>query len=364
MSISLRRHRILVVLISLLLFFKLFSLQASWVEKYYSTGVYLFLSRVERSLLGWLPFSFGDLLYIFAIGFLLYKVICFFKLLVNKELKKHLSLAFLLKYTRLVLAIYGVFLLFWGLNYYRLGIAQQINISLQPYTKDELFALTTRLQEQVNFYGEKIDSIDRDKYNHRNFLIDSSVAAYQRTADRFSFLSYKRPSLKSSLFSPIGQYIGFTGYYNPFTAEAQIKTSIPVFLKPFVATHEIGHQLGYAKENEASFVAYLACRESGNTNFLYSAYFELYKEAFFNCRETGDTAFINGLRKNLGKRFLYDAETLRQYLLKNKNPVEPLMSVFYDKYLKINNQPNGKATYNEVIAYLVAYMRKFGRSAI
>ena len=61
----------------------------------------------------------------------------------------------------------------------------------------------------------------------------------------------------------IGKYGGFLGYYNPFSGEAQVNTKVPAFIIPFTACHEIGHQLGFASESEASFVGYLAVR-SGN----------------------------------------------------------------------------------------------------
>jgi hypothetical protein len=37
---------------------------------------------------------------------------------------------------------------------------------------------------------------------------------------------------------------------------------------------------------------------------------------------------------------------------------------FYDGFLKMNNQPKGKETYNEVVAWLIAYMKRYGEEAI
>ena len=131
-----------------------------------------------------------------------------------------------------------------------------------------------------------------------------------------------------------------------------------------MVTHEIAHQLGYAKENEASFVAFLACKNSGDNNFLYSAYFEMYRDALFECRLTPNKEMTEMISKNIHPRVRWDIRDLRLYLLRNQNFIEPFMSGAYDSYLKLNNQPKGKATYNEVIAYLVAYMKKFGKAAI
>jgi hypothetical protein len=44
--------------------------------------------------------------------------------------------------------------------------------------------------------------------------------------------------------------------------------------------------------------------------------------------------------------------------------VEPFVSVFYDNYLKMNNQPKGNRTYNEVTSWLISYLKKYGAEAI
>lgn len=166
------------------------------------------------------------------------------------------------------------------------------------------------------------------------------------------------------MFSLVGHYIGFTGYYNPFTAEAQLNYTVPVFIRPFIVTHEIAHQLGYAKENEASFVAYLTCSRSGNNEFLYSVYFELFRNTIFELRKIGAEEQVRFLMQGLHPRAVADNRELEEYLLKNRNIVEPFFTTIYDRYLKLNNQPKGKATYNEVLLWLLAYLRSNGMNAL
>jgi hypothetical protein len=59
-----------------------------------------------------------------------------------------------------------------------------------------------------------------------------------------------------------------------------------------------------------------------------------------------------------------DNNELRQYLLRSANLIEPFVTSFYGEYLRLNNQPNGKYTYNEVVAWLIAYRKKYGNVAI
>jgi hypothetical protein len=50
--------------------------------------------------------------------------------------------------------------------------------------------------------------------------------------------------------------------------------------------------------------------------------------------------------------------------VKSENAVEPYISKFYDQFLKLNRQPKGTRTYNEVVAWLIAYQKKYGVEAI
>ncbi len=361
---ALLRDRLLFALVLLVITLKLFSLNAAWVEHWYSFGFYPVVSKLLRGLFGWVPFSVGDVLYILASVWLLIKVWKGINLWRRKRLKAHLSWALFRKHLKIILVVYLLFDLFWGLNYYRQGIEKQLGLKLERYSRDDLFTLTKQLHHQLNEYAAKTDSVERLHYNTNSFSFANGAEAYKKVKDSYAFLAYSPASIKASLFTPIGHWFGFTGYYNPFSAEAQLKTDIPVFLKPFVTTHEIAHQLGYAKENEASFVGYLACKASGNTDLLYSAYFDVYRDAVFQCLLSGGKGLVDSLRKNLHPRVKEDVQDLRLYNLNHQNFVEPLMSGAYDKYLKLNNQPNGHATYNEVVAYLIAYAKKFGLAAI
>ena len=56
-----------------------------------------------------------------------------------------------------------------------------------------------------------------------------------------------------------------------------------------------------------------------------------------------------------------DLDEWRRFILSHRNPVEPLITWLYGKYLKANQQPEGMRTYNEVIADLIAFYKKTGR---
>lgn len=360
---SLLRDCLLIILLTIAVLIKVFSLNSGWVENYYAFGLYPVISMALRTMLGWIPFSVGDILYMAAFIFFVLKAWKLIRILAKRKVKEFLSWILFRKYIRLVLWIYIVFNLFWGLNYNRQGIARQFGLKEEKYDPADLYELTKLLQQRLNYYAARVDSVKQLSLNNNKILFEEGVAAYKNAAKQYPFLLYRHPSIKPSIYASIGHYFGFTGYYNPFSGEAQLKTSIPVFIKPFVVCHEIGHQLGYAKENEANFSSFLAGRVSDNIEFRYSVYYDMYSYAM---RELFLYNYPCALELKLTEQeqVKKDNRTYREYLLKNRNTIEPVMSGMYDRYLRLNNQPKGKESYNEVVSWLLAYMKKYGRDAL
>lgn len=352
-----------VLLITLALLVKYASTQVIWVEENYSNGLYPIISRVQRALFGWIPFSVGDLFYLFLILVILFKTTQFLRYLVQKKIDRNYLLSGLKQLIFFFLFIYVFFYGLWGLNYSRQGIAYQLGLEVKPYNNQELDSLTGILRNRVNFYVETVNLEVRDSFNRKKILFENTTDAYLFLKGRFQYLEYSPQSIKPSLFSYLGNYLGFQGYYNPFTGEAQVNTSIPSVLEPFVSTHEVAHQLGYAKENEANFVGFLACRSFPSNVFRYSLYFDMFSYAISDLYRV-DSLRAEHYMKQLHPQARKDYEEVIRFYKKHKNPVDEVISTLYGYYLQANNQPDGKRTYNQVVAYLVAYFKKFGTEAL
>lgn len=254
--------------------------------------------------------------------------------------------------------LYLVFNLCWGINYNRKGIAYQTQITIKDYNADELKTINELLVEKVNLTklkssGSNLESISNDE------LFREAIRAYHNASDSFLFLKYDHPSVKSSIWGWLGNYLGYTGYYNPFTGEAQVNTTIPKTTQPFIVCHEIAHQLGYAKENEANFVAYLVCRQSNNESFKYAAYLDLFFYANRNLYAF-DSVSAKRCRNELNEFVKKDIKAIVAFNMAHKSKAEPIIAWMYDLFLKGNQQPQGMLSYEQVTAYLINYYRKFG----
>ena len=263
----------------------------------------------------------------------------------------------------LFLFMYVFFNLFWGLNYDRRGIAYQLKLEVKPYSLADLDTLTTVIQNRVNYYAAFVSEPQRDSFDKKSRLFSSACEAYEELGKKYPFLQYRPRSIKPSIYSYLGNYLGFQGYYNPFSGEAQVNTTIPRFLEPYVTAHEMAHQLGYAKESEANFVGFLACRSYPSNAFRYSVYFDIYNyaigEVFLR-----DTTLAKAFQEKRHPQLIKDIKEFRDFNKRYQNFIQDAVLWGYGYFLKANNQAAGTRSYNEVVAWLIAYYKKFGVEAL
>lgn len=332
----------------------LIALYTNWIEKIYSTHIYVAISFLLRILTGWLPFSVGDVLYGCFFLWLIFKIIQLFT-------RKPTWRKFLIAVRNLItkfLWVYMFFLLMWGLNYYRYGIGYQLNIIPDTYSTEDLKNTTAKLLMNLNNSARKLDSL-HFKYPGNNIIFNEAVAMYRNAQHQYPFLNYKHADVKPMLAGVVGNYSGFLGYYNPFTGEAQVNTDVPKFIIPFTTCHEMAHQIGYASESEASFVGYLAVKQNNQPLFNYSAYFDLFSYANGELFRR-DSVAAKQNAKLLDTLVKKDYAAYKKYLKDYQNPMEPLLTKLYGSYLKAHNQPKGINSYDEVVAWIVAYYKKYG----
>ncbi|MEO5783686.1 MAG: DUF3810 domain-containing protein [Ginsengibacter sp.] len=338
---------------------KIFSANSQWVEGLYSTEAYIVFSSFLRIIFGWMPVSVGDILYLLVIGWFIWKLWRFSAKLFRRKLTRKWFVKTAYKLVIIAMFVYIIFNIFWGINYNRKDIAVQLNLQVSKGDTTYLKTIEELLLQKVNTSKQALVNQHAD-YPSNKDLFKRAFACYKQTEKKYSFLSYQPKSVKSSMFGLIGNYFGFTGYYNPFTGEAQVNTKVPKFILPYTTVHEIAHQLGYAKEEEANFVGYLAATSSTDTLFHYSAYLDLFvyanRQLFFV-----DSVAAKDFAKQLLPEVKADIKEWREFLRRHKNPLEPIIRWAYGNYLRANQQPKGMTSYDEVIADLIAFYKKYGR---
>lgn len=356
-----KRVVVLTSLLVLCVLIHIFSQYTDLVESLYSTGFYKSYSAVLRTITGKLPFSIGDIFYGVFFAWLIWKIVYRLRRFRWKSgaIRKYPMVNFFYKSLVMVSCLYIFFNISWGINYNREGISSQLELKIDKYSVDELQELNCLLAEKV-VTSKQILENKQQPYPQSRQLFEGVTEAYNIAGKKYPFIVYRPPAMKPSLWDWAGNYMGFTGYYNPFTGEAQISTSVPKFLQPFIACHEAAHQAGYAKEQEANFVGYLAGSMSKDTLFQYSIYLDLFIYANRNLYKT-DSATAKLYVKDLGPLVLKDLQEWREFNRRHKSFFEPAFRLLYGLFLKGNQQPQGLLSYDEVTGFMIAYYKKFGR---
>jgi hypothetical protein len=339
-------------IIPAILLVKLLAKFPNFVETYYSKGLYPITSKLFRYTLGWLPFSIGDLIYSFSILYVLRW------LYINRIRVRKDFINWLIDVFSAATIIYFAFYLFWALNYYRLPLHENLNLKAD-YTTEALVEVTQKLIEKSNTIHFKIaknDTLAVVFPYTKSQVISKVPEGYTALQETFPHLEYNGESIKKSLLSLPLTYMGFSGYLNPFTNEAHINSLIPVYKIPTTAAHEVAHQLGYAAENEANFIGYLAATNNTNIYFKYSGYTFGLRHCLHEVYKRDQEQYV-ALIKTMNPGILKNYQDVREFWLSHKNPIEPLFQTTYNTYLEANNQKGGMKSYSYVVALLVNYLQ-------
>lgn len=358
MAVPKKRLILLIIFIAVAIALIVISMSKLWVERNFTYGWYPWFSKFQRLITGRIPFSIGDILYILASCWIIYKIAKNIYLLFKRKVTLRVIIRKSSKFLLVLLCVYVVFLAFWGLNYSRKGIRYQLELEKPQYDTADLVKLQAYLLQEVNDAKEKVLLSD-PTYPSDSKIFKRAVIAYHQAQDSFPFLEYDIPSIKSSLFGNLGNYLGFTGYYNPFTGEAQVNTTVPNFLLPEITVHEMAHQIGYAKENEANFISFLVGTHCEDALFRYSSYLDLFMYTNAQVSYIDSTAGNTAL-KLLIPEIKLDIAEWRQFNLTHHSFMEPVIHWIYGKYLKLNKQPQGIRSYDAVVSLVIAYYKKEG----
>lgn len=338
------RYLFYIIFVGIWFFFRNFP---QWTEVIYSNGIYPYIAKTLHFLLGWVPFSVGDVFYTLILLFIVYFVVKN-----RKKIKKE-------PFWFLDRAIFFVFLLLfgffglWGFNYFRIPLEKSLKIDTK-YTEEQLFDATRISIAQANELHQLLAENDSTKVDFtlsKREIISIASKTYPLKHNNISdFQTFK--SVKSSLYSTLLTYMGFSGYLNPFTNEAQINGRITGYSAPVTACHEIAHQMGYAAEEEANFLGYISANSSENQYFRYSASLFALRYLLNEVHKTNPEKyqeFLPQIRKGIFKNY----KEMRDFWSQYENKAEPFFKSSYDAFLKANKQKQGIQSYDLVVGLLI-----------
>ena len=266
-----------------------------------------------------------------------------------------------LLYTRLLglvcagVTVYSLFCLLWGVNYYTDGFQERSGLRAKEVSIEELQATTTYFAQKLN---ETSASVKRDEAGvfdaDRSAIYDDAVQVYRGVEQKYPFLALRDHRPKRVSFSKLMSRTNFTGFFFPFTGEANLNDDSPACLLPATIAHEMAHQRGIASEDECNFLAVLTCAMSGNAVYEYSGYLMGFIH-LSNALYQADPARWEAVHAGLNAQVRADLADNNAYWARFESETAELSQSVYDGFLKSYGEESGIQSYGEVVDLLVAY---------
>jgi hypothetical protein len=347
-----RKYILPLFLIIQIVFLKIIAFFPEFVERYYSNGLYVFISKILRITLGIIPFSVGDLLYGILIVYL-------FKSIWNTRKTWKLNWKNnILKILNVFSVAYFLFHFLWAMNYYRQPLFEKMNIE-RDYTDADLLDFTQKLIAKTNEIQSQITKNDSLKvvfpYSNEQ-VFEKNLNGYKTLSNQYPTFTYANPSIKKSLFSLPLTYMGFGGYLNPFTNEAQVNYLMPMYNLPTTSCHEMAHQMGFASESECNFIGFLASVKNKDLYFQYSGYSTALRYCLSNWYARDEKVY-DQLLKTVHPGILKNYQESEEFWKQYDTFIDKGFHIFYDNFLKMNQQKDGMQGYSKFLNLLINYYK-------
>jgi hypothetical protein len=257
---------------------------------------------------------------------------------------------------------FASFYLIWGYAAHRRTTADLLGYTVVPSTAEELGALVDALVYEQNELRTRLS--EEDGVARLNGGVASGLAragfVWRRAGERWPVFGGEYAPPKPILLSPVLSAVGLLGIYSPYTGEPNVNTDAPLFALPFSACHEMAHQRGIAREDEANFLAWLVAREFGDVEFRYAASFFA---TWFATVALMDVDLDHATRAWQGQTpaVRADRAAWTAWSEGSRTRAADAARVVNDTYLKSQGAADGVHSYGRMVDLLLAHRRAGGR---
>ena len=351
------------------------------LEDTYARGVQFQIARALSVMTGGVPASLAEIA-LAAVG--LYLLVPFFiaasQVLRRRRSARNATASGALRVSTAAMVVVSVFYLSWGLDYARAPLAARVGwppidrrIDAIEYERQtgEIAALAEQLVLATNdSYREFAKSDDLGRPSGRadvsralDVELDAAYPLIQTQLGLEPEFAVARGPAKPLYASLLLNHLQLSGFYFPWTGEANYNRLMPAPSLPHSVAHEKAHQRGIAREDEANFIGYLVCAVSDDAYVRYSG--ELFAQNQMLRELAGrDAARTRELIRLRTRGVARDVEYIRAFWRQYDGPAARVSESVNDRYLKSQGVRSGIASYAASQSLIVLFARHNGGSAI
>lgn len=348
------RFSFLILLVSSAIYIasRAFTPLADFINGTFSVAVRYLLS----SLTVYLPFSFFEMLIIVSPLLLILTVVLIVKC-THGFVGRMRALTALLGVISLIFTAY-IFTL--GIGYHTSMVSDMLDIEdKKDITAQELYYTVNLVVDEINALAPMMN-VDGGETRMPYSVDEMSarlVTALDTFSDSYGILTNYSSRVKPVYFSTVMSDLQISGIYSFFTGEANVNVEYPDYCLPFTAAHELAHQRGICRENEANFVAFLVCIGSEDDYIRYSGYLNVY-EYLASALYRADKELYKSALERLSGIAIYDMRASDAIYYAHKDSIlGKINDRLNDAYLKANGT-EGIVSYGYVVRLAVGYYQK------
>lgn len=255
----------------------------------------------------------------------------------------------------------------------------------REYSIEDLIVVYNYVAERCNELCQRMERAEDGTILYHGFtggtseeaadMADKAIEAMQQLGQTYPQLDGYYPSPKPMMFSDFMCQQYMCGYFFPFSMEANYNDVMYVMNKPATFCHELAHLRGYIFEDEANFIAYLACVESEDEVFQYAGYLSVLNyllNDLYKAMQTDALAY-EAACQNVQPISMYaivqednvfvteeEWERINGKALIDTETVDEVSDTFTDTTLKLNGVSDGMISYSRVVKLLLQYYAEAG----
>ncbi len=333
-------------------------LSESFAEMY-SVTVSSFVRRIMSSVTGIIPVSVTEILVVIGIPLLmiyvLYIIISAFRHK-QTEVSKHVRILI----GTIMLAL-TLFINNFGVCYHRRPLEHNLGLERKEINNSQLCEglanISNRLENAlVNVrFDTNGASVMPYSFNELSRRLDD---AYDALTLEYEFITTISSPSKRILLSEFMTYTHISGIYMPLTGEANVNINYPDYVVAFSMAHEKAHQRGIAGEDEANFVAFLACTYSADDYIKYCGLMSMFDYYLTAAMQADYNMYSHFISQSSGK-VRSEMQAYYNFFEKYRSSkVSKVAENVNDTYLKLQGQYDGTQSYGLVIELAEAYRIK------
>ena len=332
---------------------------SDWVETAYARQVFPRLSWPLRTLSSLLPFSLTESVVLLLPVLLLAWLLWGWQALRRRQGRLFVSQSIRNLVVLLALGSW-LFMLLHGFNYLRQPVAQSFNLPTKARPGTDLESLGYWLADQAGTARQACQEDEAGVFTLQQSVLETLQLAqlgYDQAAAHYPLLKGAAARPKSVALSRYWSYTGITGLYMPFWVEANVNTDQPDYLLPATVNHELAHTIGFAREDEAGFIGFLAGTANPMPDYRYSSYVEALIHVLNSLMVTDPAAYAR-LTSQVPAAIWRDISAANAYWQQFQGPVEQASTEVNNSFLKANLQTDGVYSYGRMVDLLLAWYEK------